>query len=228
MLLEWLRKLIRGSKAELVAIPTGGQSYEPTEAELLEQFRSYIAREIAAGYASPEDALRYAVEVMSDDVDPQILEAHGPKYLAEEWASHVESQAEWPETTDNDRLESAFAALDRKGIVSRQNFTCCGSCGSAEIWDEMEQARNTGSLVRGYTFFHQQDTESAVEGDGLYLNYGSVDEGDEAAVSIGREIQTELEAHGLATEWDGQLARRIAVSLDWKRRTTPPAHEALN
>lgn len=55
-------------------------------------------------------------------------------------------------------------------------------------------------------------------GGGLYLNYGACDEGEEAALEVAKDIVTQLEAHGLRTEWDGNWGQRIAVSLDWKRR----------
>ena len=30
--------------------------------------------------------------------------------------------------------------LEAEGVIARQNFTCCGSCGAIEIWDEIEEA----------------------------------------------------------------------------------------
>ena len=75
--------------------------------------------------------------------------------------------------------------------------------------------------VRGYTFFHEQDTESAVEGHGLMLNYGSDDYDRAGSVAIGREIARVLRAHRLRVTWNGDFDRRIAVKLDWKRRSRP-------
>jgi hypothetical protein len=63
-----------------------------------------------------------------------------------------------------------------------------------------------------------QDTERAAEGDGLYLNYGACEDGEEAALAVANDIVTQLTAHGLRTEWNGSWNQRIAVSLDWKRR----------
>jgi hypothetical protein len=129
-------------------------------------------------------------------------------------------------------LDDAFAALEANGVISRQNFTCCGTCGSAEIWDEMKAVEEAGGPVRGYAFYHMQDTESAADGHGIFPNYGACEEGEEAALAIGRDIVTQLEAQGLNCDWNGtQLeaqglncdwngdwGKRIAVGLDWKRR----------
>jgi hypothetical protein len=63
-----------------------------------------------------------------------------------------------------------------------------------------------------------QDTEAAARGHGLYLNFGAVAEGERPAVGIGNEILDALQRHGLTTDWDGTWAKRIHVTLDWKRR----------
>lgn len=72
--------------------------------------------------------------------------------------------------------------------------------------------------VRGYTFYHMQGTESAVEGYGLYLYYGAVEEGEGPALRVANEIVDALERQGLNTEWDGTLSNAIEVQLNWKRR----------
>jgi hypothetical protein len=224
MLPKWLRIVfgIAEPKAipALAAVPNIAPRTKSKE-EILDNFRSYLTRDIAAGYKSHEDILQFALE-MADDEDFEVVELDrvGPEILKEEIDAHIASQAAWPKVTDYERLSAAFAALEEKGIISREDYTCCGTCGSAEIGYEMKEAMENGSDVRGYTFFHQQDTESAVEGDGLYLNYGSTEANDEACISIGHEIQAALEANGLTTDWDGDISRRIGVTLDWKRRMT--------
>jgi hypothetical protein len=65
--------------------------------------------------------------------------------------------------------------------------------------------------VRGYTFYHMQGTEPAVEGCGVYFNYGAVEEGEESALRVANEIVDVLSRHGLNSN-------TIKVQLDWKRR----------
>jgi len=133
-------------------------------------------------------------------------------------ATHVAEQETWPAVTDCDRLDSAFAELDTVGIVARQHFSCCGTCGATEIQDEMEQAEKAGLPVRGFTFFHVQDTEHAVGGEWLYLSYGASHKDQAAAVAIGHEVVDVLGRHGLAPSWNGKHAHRIALPLTWQRR----------
>jgi hypothetical protein len=150
--------------------------------------------------------------------DAAILRPHARRMVREILDMHLREQASWPIPTDCDRLDAAFAALEQAGIVCRQHFSCCGTCGVSEIWEEMDTARDTGLDVRGYAFYHVQDTESAVEGYGLYLNYGAVEDGEAPALAIAHEIVAALEQHRLRVHWDGQWSRRIGVALDWKRR----------
>lgn len=87
-----------------------------------------------------------------------------------------------------------------------------------EIWGEMAEAQTLGVAVRGYAFYHLQDTEAAVEEHRLCLGYGALLEGEAAALAVGHEIVEALNEAGLATEWNGEWSRRIEVMLDWKRR----------
>ena len=62
------------------------------------------------------------------------------------------------------------------------------------------------------------DTDHAVDGEGLYLSYGSVDEDRQAAVAIGHDVVTALTHRGLHPAWNGKLAFRILLPLRWQRR----------
>src|SRR5262249_46017524 len=135
--------------------------------------------------------------------------------IAEQVAAHRAEQAGWPETTDCDRLDAAFAGLQLRGIVARQNFSCCSNCGHGEMWGEME-AMGPNCRPKGYAFYHVQDTESAAEGGGLFVKYGAVARGEEAAVAIGRAIAEELRKAGLTVEWNGSSDQAVGVvGLDW-------------
>ncbi|MCS7072712.1 MAG: hypothetical protein NZM00_14500 [Anaerolinea sp.] len=185
---------------------------------ILDKLHGYIRREIAAGFESPAAIIESAVEYLGDEASPAILRPHAQRLVREILAAHLAEQATWPAITDCDRLDAAFAALEAGGIVCRQNFSCCGTCGAYEIWDEAAALEAAGTPVRGYAFYHVQDTESAVEGYGLYLSYGAATEGEAAALAIADEIVAALRQQGLRVDWNGQWSRRIGVLLDWKRR----------
>ncbi len=131
---------------------------------------------------------------------------------------HMKQQTLWPETTDCDRLDAAFAELESTGIICRQDFADCTSCGYAEIEDEIKKVKRAGKQVRGFTFFHQQDTEGAVRNGGIHLGYGSLVDDEKADLAIAAEIADTIRRHGLRIDWDNTIKHRIGVGLDWKRR----------
>lgn len=203
-----------GAAAQEPAAPAAPDTREET----LEWLRGHIDRDVASGFYDEDEILKNGVAAFDGELEETDLRRHAQVHLKQALAAHAADQKSWPAHTDCDRLDAALEELEAEGVISRQNFSCCGTCGSAEIWDEIAAVEEQGGPARGYAFYHMQDTESAAEGGGLYLNYGACAEGEEAAVAIGREIVSRLEEHGLSTDWDGSWAKRIRVDLDWKRR----------
>jgi hypothetical protein len=182
------------------------------------EMRGFIARIVASGFELPANVIESAVEVYVEQADEDVLRPIAERLTLEAVAAHLIDQATWPEETDCDRLDDAMIELTRNGIVCRQNFSCCGNCGVAEIGEEMAAERRSGVDVRGFAFYHMQDTEAATEGHGVYLNYGALEPGEAAALGVAREIVETVERHGLETAWNGSWNTRIWIKLDWKRR----------
>ncbi|QQQ76579.1 hypothetical protein IOD16_37280 [Saccharothrix sp. 6-C] len=188
-------------------------------AEVLEEVEDYARTLVHAGFTSSDDIVRDLVDHFDDEhpVTPPVARS----VVRRVWRERAAEQEGWPERTDVDRLFAVFDALDRAGIVARADFTCCQTCGHAEIGDE------AGEDARGYVFFHRQDTESAVAGGGVWLAYGSF--GDEADLepvdhaaadeAVGREVVAALAAGGLPVEWNGSARTRIQVGpIAWQKR----------
>lgn len=191
--------------------------YEPLD-DVIDELRQHIGTLVGAGFLSVDDIEVLAAEAFEDRLEPATVRAAARQLTAAAWDAHIRAQATWPAVTDCDRLDAAFAEMEARGIVARQDFSCCNNCGSQEIWAEVDEAVRAGRGIHGCTFYHEQDTEGAVEGGGLHLGFQAVAEGEEAMAAVAREIVDVLRAHGLPTEWDGSTSRRIYIPLDWKRR----------
>jgi hypothetical protein len=189
------------------------------EAELREQ----ITTAVAEGFSDREDIIGRFAENAEADYERDDLEPLIEKLTDQALAAHHRKQAKWKGRTDNDRLDHAFEALERMGIVARQNFTCCSTCGHYEIGDEIKQAKKKRRPVSGYAFYHMQDTESAVEGGGIYIKYDTLANDEEKKKAVGRKIVEALEEAELETEWDGDPNTAILVKLKWQKRR--PANE---
>lgn len=188
--------------------------------EILEELRSYIDRDVAGGFLSADEIVETVVEILGNEADSEALRVEAVKATALAMNAHASDQSSWPSVTDCDRLDSAFAELDKIGIISRQNFSCCGTCGSGDILEVMSAVSAEGRSVHGYAFYHAQDTESATEGYGICLNYGADQDNEAAALAVAKKVIDVVEAHGLTTIWNGTWGQRITVSMDWKRRRT--------
>lgn len=191
----------------------------PFSAAHFDDLHEFVQLQVAAGYLSAAAIVDDAVEIFSDLViDPASARAAATVVADRAVAAHLAAQAGWPSVTDCDRLDAAFLELDAAGVLARQHYRCCATCGIQDILEEVQQAEKLGRQVRGYTFFHVQDTEHAVGGEALYLSFGIGDNSSASAAQIGLEVVDTLRRHGLEPGWNGRVAHRICLPLQWQRR----------
>jgi hypothetical protein len=189
----------------------------------LDELRAYIRNEVAAGFWDASEVEQAALDYFEEEpeanrLEPSLLHRIVGVETDRAFAAQLDLQRQWPAVTDCDRLDRAFGDLNRSGIVARQNFACCTNCGHVEIGAEIDAAEKSGAKVIGYTFYHFQGTECAVELGDLYLAYSDLKGEEEASVRAGRSIVDTLERHGLTVEWNGSFKQAILVKLTWQRR----------
>ncbi|MFE4690214.1 DUF6891 domain-containing protein [Streptomyces sp. NPDC056749] len=178
-----------------------------------EELERRVREVLVGGYASRAELAELAEEYLVTEDRRPVSRGQAEALADRLWLERVAEQAAWQGETDPERLTRAFTALQEAGITSRENFTCCRSCGQSEIGDEGTPG------ARGFVYFHTQCTDSAAGGHGLMLLHGSLDGSSETAAAIGHEVVAALTAVGLHAEWDGDPGRAITViPLDWRRR----------
>ena len=166
-----------------------------------------------SGFYSEGDVYQMIEDVLDEDADEASLRAAVPP----EFARKRQAEADWPTTTDCDRLDDAFAELNSGGVIALHNAGTTMSDGLSDIGQELHERGRAG--VKGYCFYHGQDLERAVNGQGLLLAFGDLDDVAEQKRAVGEEVRTCLGRHGLRVEWDGDPEQRLAIpNLDWKRR----------
>ncbi|WP_017627731.1 DUF6891 domain-containing protein [Nocardiopsis chromatogenes] len=133
--------------------------------------------------------------------------------LTREFAAHMAWQEALQGESDGDRLARAFAALNARAIVAREDFSCCRRCGLDEIRSEDHDGEGE---ARGYVFYHDQDTRRRP----VYLAYDTPDGSDGSMTALGDEVVAVLTGHGLTVEWDRDPDVRIAVDADVRRVRT--------
>ncbi|MEU4393299.1 hypothetical protein [Kribbella sp. NPDC023855] len=185
----------------------------------LEALRDQVVLWVLPGFNTRSEVLEQAREFRDDDEMP-VTDRELKRLVDDVWQARLTEQQTWPDPTDADKVAAAFAELDDAGVVARMNFTCCQTCGVAEIDDERPADRPSF----GYVFFHQQDSERLADpGARLYLAYGTFDpvpgQGAEQDTAVGRRVESALRARHLPVDWDGSPGQRISLGpLTWQRR----------
>lgn len=188
----------------------------PTKTQLANLKRG-IAAQVAEGFTEADEIVMGFVEDPDEEEYGELDEEAVEKLVDQAIRAHHVKQTKWPPPTDCDKLDAAFKALERKGIVARQHFTCCSNCGHHEIWDEIKEAQAKRKVI-GYAFYHMQDTQSAVDGGGIYVKFAAVENDDVKKRLVGQKIVDALTTTGLKPRWDGDPGCAIAVRLKWRKR----------
>ncbi|MCG7526309.1 hypothetical protein MHW47_17890 [Streptomyces sp. OfavH-34-F] len=182
-------------------------------AEIREQVETRVRELLRGGYGTVETLTEAAEDYLVEGEVRPVTRAQARELVERLWLERVAEQRLWEGETDPERLERAFAALDRDGLTAREHFTCCRSCGMSEIGAAGRED------ARGFVFFHFQGTESAAAGHGLTLYYGGFDGSAETTAAVGREVVAALEEAGLTADWDGSPDSAIELpGLDWRKR----------
>ena len=198
------------------------QLSEDKRAKLRESTGGFLHEGLANAW-SAEVVRENALNVFSGELPDEELAADIDTLLPGLDAERKAAVANWPEVTDCDRLDAAFAEIKASGLIAEQNFWCCQACASSDVHSIMKQARKSAvAIPRGYVFYHEQDTESAVCGHGLFLAFGSWNGQASAFHDIALEVIATLKEHGFDPEWNAKLDQRIFLPLDWKRRCPLP------
>lgn len=184
-----------------------------TDRYVLDNIKTYVW----SGFYDVGDVQQMIGELLEDEDDPDADEAMLRAAVTSEFEAKAVAEASWPEETDCDRLDQAFEELNANGIIALQN---AGYTLSDGIDDTAEVLHQRGrSHVKGYCFYHGQDLERAVAGEGLMLAFGDLDDDPAQKTAIGNLVKATMERHGLTTEWNGDPESRITIpKIDWKRR----------
>jgi hypothetical protein len=213
----------------------------PLDPETDAQVREFAASMIGTGFYAL-DEVQQSVADNFEEADPGACAA----IIDELWAARLAEQQTWQGPSSYDRLRAAFDSLDSNGIIARMNFADCQTCGHDEIVDERVPGSDGQLHERGYTFFHQQDSESLPSGDVLYLAFDAfldqvigaeelakTEAGDtearrraaplwqEAQLQVGREIVDALRTQGLTVTWPETVDARIQVEVAPWRKPLP-------
>jgi ABC-type sugar transport system substrate-binding protein len=180
------------------------------------QVREFARACVRAGLMSPEELHAEVVAAITADLPDHGGDAHA---LAGAWLQEAREELRrdesgWPQPTDYDRLQTAFAELDDADVVVLQ--------GCEDHWAAkavLDARADEGARPRGIAWFTPPDVWHAVDEGMLEVNLWH---GSTANAAPGDELLDEvlgtLQRHGLDAHFD---EGRIEVAAHWHRRDVP-------
>jgi hypothetical protein len=183
------------------------------EEEYDESIEEDIRVRIWSGFHSLSDVLS-----MIEDSDWEGDRNRLAEFARSEFRAKREAEAAWPAVTDCDRLDEAFDSLNNAGIIALHNAGLTMSEGISDVSEEL--ANCDPETISGYCFYHEQDVGRAIDGYGLNVAFGDIEDTESGKREIGRLVKAELERHGFTVAWDDNPNTRLDITkIVWQRRT---------
>jgi hypothetical protein len=170
--------------------------------------RAWVADLVRSALWTDDEVRAQAVAALAADHPELPTDETADAWIAEARAAWREDAATWPETTDHDRLEKAFALLEQQGIVVLQ--------GVADHWVARDELRRRTPPPAGVAWFTPTDVWHAIDAGMLEVNlwHGTTANAAPGDDLLERALAAFAEA-GLAAHFD---EGRIEVTARWQRR----------
>lgn len=127
-------------------------------------------------------------------------------------------EKKWPKITHNDLLDKLFRKLNNSGFIALHNVKNFAS-GLDEATDIFQDQIEPKSSLQGFCFYQWQDTEVAINGGGLRISYGDLDNNKEFIIKIGNKLIEEIKKIFPKAEWNGDQEKKILIpNFKWRKR----------
>ena len=177
--------------------------------------RQHVDDHVRGGFLSDAEIAESVLVSFLGEAPVSVMKPVSKAFIKMARLAVLADSAQWPRVTDCDRLDLAFAELNDLGILARQNFSCCTSCGVDEIDRELRFKKH-GSKI-GYVFFTRNDACSAVHGL-LCLAFGSRDATPASMRRVAKAVLACLLRHKLKARWSGDIDEKILIRVKWQSR----------
>ena len=166
-----------------------------------------------SGFYDDDGVQQVIDDILEEDANEEMLRAA----VGLEFEKKSAAEEAWPTQTDCDRLDQAFEIMNSKGIIALQNAGYTMSDGHSDVGEVLHQRNRQDT--KGYCFYHGQDLERAVNGEGLMLAFGDLDDIPAQKIAVGNIVKEILESQGFKVSWSGDSEKRMFIpEIDWKRR----------
>jgi len=190
-----------------------------------------IYTQVRSGFYSIEEVQANIIEEIEDNgFEDEITEDWAYQQIDQVYADLLKESESWGTNTQTDRLIAAFDELAENKIIALHYTGFTIDDGEYEVTEVERTLIDNDEKSEGYCFYHGQDMERAVRGEGLYLSFQKINnESDVVSKGVAKKVIDVLEKHNLQVSWDGKAASRILLpNFKWERVYDEEARDLLN
>lgn len=190
-----------------------------------------IYTQVRSGFYSLEDIQNNIIEEIEDNgFEDEISEDWAHEHIEKVYKELEEESKLWGDQTQTDCLIAAFDELATKRFIALHYAGYTNDDGEYEVVEIERALRDNKEKSEGYCFYHGQDLERAVRGEGLYLSFQKINnESDAVSKEVAKKIIAILEKHNLKVDWDGKATNRIFLpEFKWQRIFNEENRDLIN
>ncbi len=190
-----------------------------------------IYTQVRSGFYSLEDIQTSIVEEIEDNgFEDEISEDWAHEHINLVYQELLKESKNWESNNQTQRLIAAFDELADSKFIALHYPGYTNEDGEYEV-EEVERALiDNNEKSNGYCFYHGQDLERAVRGEGLYISFQKINnESDAVSKEIAKKVVEVLEKHDLKVDWNGKATSRIFLpDFKWEHIYDEDARDLLN
>lgn len=190
-----------------------------------------IYTQVRSGFYSLEDIQNNIIEEIEDNgFEDEISEDWAYKQINAVNEELLKESESWGENTQTNRLIAAFDELAESKIIALHYTGYTMDDGEYEVIEVERTLNDNDEKSEGYCFYHGQDLERAVRGDGLNISFQKINnESDVVSKEIAKKIVAVLEKHDLKVDWNGKASSKILLpEFKWQRIYDEDDRDLLN
>lgn len=190
-----------------------------------------IYTQVRSGFYSLEDIQNNIIEEIEDNgFEDEISEDWAYKQINAVNEELLKESESLGENTQTNRLIAAFDELAESKIIALHYTGYTMDDGEYEVIEVERTLNDNNEKSEGYCFYHGQDLERAVRGDGLNISFQKINnESDVVSKEIAKKIVAVLEKHDLKVDWNGKASSKILLpEFKWQRIYDEDDRDLLN
>lgn len=190
-----------------------------------------IYTQVRSGFYSLEDIQNNIIEEIEDNgFEDEISEDWAYKQINAVNEELLKESESWGENTQTNRLIAAFDELAESKIIALHYTGYTMDDGEYEVIEVERTLNDNNEKSEGYCFYHGQDLERAIRGDGLNISFQKINnESDVVSKEIAKKIVAVLEKHDLKVDWNGKASSKILLpEFKWQRIYDEDDRDLLN